>query len=104
MTARLISSATLWHLHVTQGRSEDLCAWVRANGIDPDLVPIEHDLTIADTPDGPVIRYRAYVTEEGGTKLVDPNRSGQPLMEEHTTPLVVEPPNDWPVYMQPGPA
>jgi hypothetical protein len=100
MNARLISSATLWHLHCAQGRHDALLHWVRANGIDPDVVPQDRDLIVEDDPDGGRrIRYHAYVLTDDGHKQVDPERPAvTPMMEERTTPLVVPPPPDWPVY------
>lgn len=104
MTARLISSATLWNLHCAQGRRDALLDWVRANGIDPNAVPIDRDMTIEDGPDGGrVIRYWAYVLTSDGSKQTDRQTDGA-LLEQRTTPLVVPPPADWPVYAVPGPA
>jgi hypothetical protein len=104
VTARLISSATLWHLHVAQGRVEALCDWARANGIEPGEVSADDDITIEDGPDGWVIRYRAFVRSSSGSKQVDPIRSEEALTEARIVPLVAEPPEDWPVYAVPGPA
>lgn len=104
MTNRLISNATLWNLHRAQGRIEAICEWARANGLDPNEISADDDVTIEDTPDGRVIRCRVYVLSSSGSKQVAPMRSGEPLTEERTTPLVVEPPEGWPVYAVPGPA
>ncbi|MFJ4682020.1 hypothetical protein [Streptomyces sp. NPDC088789] len=93
---RLISSATLWHLHIAQGRKEALCAWLRANGIDPVRVPQEYDLTVEDTPDGRVIRHHVFATNDDDVK-VEP-QDGGPRIHERVVPLLVEPSADWPVY------
>lgn len=104
MTRRLISSPTLWHLHVAQGRRDALLNWVRANNIDPNTVPIDRDMVIEDSPDGGrIIRYHVYVFTDDGNKQVDPEQPVvTPWVEERTTPLVVPPPADWPVYAAPS--
>lgn len=96
MARRLISNRTLWGLHISQGRAEEISAWVAANGIEPADVSTNHDLTVEDGPDGRVIRYRAYLRTLDGAKYhVDGVGTA---MEERTTPLTVEPPDGWPVY------
>lgn len=96
MTRRLISNKALWGMHVGQGRAEEISAWVAANGIEPDDVSTNHDLTVEDGPDGRVIQYRAYLRTLDGAKYhVDGVGAA---MEERTTPLTVEPPDGWPVY------
>jgi hypothetical protein len=104
MTNRLISNPTLWNLHRAQGRIPELCDWARANGMNPNEVSADDDVTIEDSPDGRIIRYRAYVLSSSGSKQADPIRSGEPLTEERAVPLVVAPPDGWPVYAVPGPA
>lgn len=98
---RLISNATLWNLHIAQGRTDAVQAWVRANGIEPNTVPVDADMTIEDGQDGRVIRYAAYALSDSGAKLADPLRNGASRREERVVPLVVEPPADWPVYAAP---
>jgi hypothetical protein len=49
-----------------------LCKWLAANGIDPNAVPLDTNLSI-DTVDGDlVIRYEEFVLTEDGRKQVDP--------------------------------
>ena len=94
---RLISSKTLWNLHIAQRRTEEISAWVAANGIDPDDVSVDHDLTVEDSPDGLVIRCRAYLRNANGARYrVDGEDDA--ASEERTVPLTVEPPDGWPVY------
>lgn len=102
MTARLISNATLWNLHQAQDRADAIRNWAEANGLTPADVSAAHDLTIEDGPDGRVIRYTAYLRTDTGAKYV--TAGGGPAAEERTVPLVVEPPEGWPVYAVPGPA
>jgi hypothetical protein len=98
LTARLISSRTLWGLHVSQGRAPEISYWAAANALAPEDVSVNHDITIEDSSDGRVIHYRAYLRNSAGRKHVDPAGSGEALTEERVVPLVVEPPEGWPVY------
>lgn len=99
---RLISNKTMWGMHTAQGRVDAIREWVRANGIDPNAVPTDKDMTIEDSPDGRIIRYTAYVLTDDGHKQVAQQPDGRALLEERTALLVVEPPADWPVYAVPG--
>lgn len=98
---RLISNKALWGVHRSQGRTDALCEWVRANGLTPDDVSADDNITVEDTPDGRIIRCRVFVHADSGAKRVDPVRSGEALTEERTVPLVAEPPDGWPVYALP---
>jgi hypothetical protein len=98
---RLISNASLWHLHVAQGRADAVRDWARANGIDPNAVPVDADMTIEDTPAGRIIRYVAYLLTDDGDVRADPFHDGQALREQRVVPLVVGPPPGWPVYVVP---
>jgi hypothetical protein len=100
--ARLISNATLWHLHQAQGRVEELREWARANNLTPADVSADNNITIEDGPDGRVIRCHVFVRNDAGAKTE--SSGGGPNIEECTVPLVVEPPESWPVYAVPGPA
>lgn len=97
--ARLISNAALWGMHQAQGRADDVRAWVEANGIDPHDVPVEYDMVIEDLPDGPVIRYWVHARTKNGHKYA--TIEGRAAVEECTVPLVVEPPDGWPVHAVP---
>lgn len=97
MTRRLISSKTLWGLHIAQGRAEEISAWAAANGIEPDDVSTGHDLTVEDGPDGRMIRYRAFLRTLDGARYHVDGQDGA-ASEERTVPLSVEPPDNWPVY------
>ena len=101
MTVRLISNESLWHLHQAQGRTDEICNWASANGLVPGDVSADEDITIEDTPDGRVIRCRVFVLSNSGSKQVDPIRSGEPRTEELIVPLMVDPPEGWPVYAVP---
>lgn len=92
---RLISNKTLWPLHVRQGRAEEISAWVAANGIDPDDVSTDHGLIVDDTASPAMLRYTVFLRTMGGAKYVD---SGGPAVDECAVPLVVLPPEHWPVW------
>lgn len=96
MARRLISNKALWGMHVSQGRAEEISAWVAANGVEPDDVSTDHDLTVEAGPNYLVIRYRAYLRALDGCKYHEDGAG--PATEERTVPLVVEPPDGWPVY------
>ena len=98
--ARLISNAALWGMHRAQGRADALCEWVRDNGLHPNEVAADYDIVIDDTPDGRMLRCHVFVRTDAGAKTV--SHDGGPHVEERTVPLVVEPPDDWPVYAVPG--
>ena len=100
MTRRLISNKALWGMHVSQGRANVICGWLGANGIDYRDVTFGHDLTVEDGPNHRVIRYRAYLRALDGCKYHEDGVG--PATEERTVPLVVEPPDDWPVYALTG--
>lgn len=100
---RLISNATLWHLHTAEGRKDALVQWVRDNGLDPDLIPIDEDLIVETGDDGArTIRFTEWGHNEDGVKTA--SESGEDPRTERVVPLLAEPPEDWPVYAVPGPA
>ncbi|MFJ4473280.1 hypothetical protein ACIP2X_38100 [Streptomyces sp. NPDC089424] len=72
-----------------------LCKWLRANGIDPDTVPLhDADLRIAVQDGRRVIRYTEYVRNElTGNILYDPDNPG-PVSSSASAPCLVEPP-EW---------
>jgi hypothetical protein len=79
-------------------RRTELCDWLTANGIEPNTVPIDGDLTIVDTEHGQVIRYETFVQKDGA-KVMDPR--GGDAYEIHTVPLVAEPPAWFEPYEKP---
>lgn len=88
--ARLISSPTLWNLHIAQGRRDQVCDWLQQNGLDPHAVLSTRDVVIEDAPEGGR-QIRCHVIEKDAVSA-----------EERIVPLVVPPPVDWPVYAAPG--
>jgi hypothetical protein len=89
--------AQLW----PEGRREALCAWLTANGIDPNTVPIEADLYLAPDPDGRLhIHYEAFHLDSNGRKHVD-ERGKNAAIERRSTPLAVDPPDWWEPHRKP---
>lgn len=90
--ARLISNATLWQLHVAQGRRNQVADWLQANGLDPLAVLSTDNVTVEDAEGGGRL-IRCTVVEKDADHP-----------EERVVPCVVPPPDGWPVYAVPGPA
>lgn len=94
---RLISNKTLWPLHVSQGRAEEIAAWIAANGVDPADASTNHDLIVEDMAGVLSIRFTAYLRAPDGCKYVD-DLTGEAAVEGRRVPLVVEVPEGWPVW------
>ncbi|MEV5163879.1 hypothetical protein AB0K66_04525 [Streptomyces werraensis] len=69
-------------------------AWMRANSIDPDDVPVHSEMVLEDSAFGLLIRYEAYRINEDGHRYVDPD-TDQAAVEPRTTLLQLPPPADW---------
>lgn len=87
----------MWDRMVQTGQHEELKAWLHANGIDPDDVPIHAEITIepASRKGTQLIRHTAYLTCDHGHKYYDP-ATGDAAQEERTVPLVIPPPDALP--------
>jgi hypothetical protein len=71
-----------------------ICDWLTANSIDPSTVPLHSELHVETKPNGTkVIRYEAFVTEEG-RKVASYTLDA--IRETREAPLLVEPPEHWP--------
>lgn len=70
-----------------------LCEWLRANGIDPDTVPLrDSDLRIDEKDGQRVILYTQFVRDEPtGNILSDPHNPG-PVTSSASASCLVEPP------------
>lgn len=70
-----------------------LCEWLAANGIAPNVVPLDDPgIRITEQDGQRVIRYTEFVRSElTGNILVDPDKP-EPITSRATTPLIVEPP------------
>lgn len=83
----------------TKKQRQAMCAWLEANGINPDDVPEDSDLAITagtdgDCPDGGwVVRYEVYVRDpDTGHFQARHDEQGRPypVREPRTTPLRVK--------------
>lgn len=85
-------------------RREILCAWLTANGIDPNAVPLDADLTIETWPHARirerVIRCEVYVNDAAGRHMLN-ERGTEAAREIRTVPLAVEPPEWWTPHIKP---
>jgi hypothetical protein len=82
-------------------RRDALCAWLTANGIDPNDVPIHGDRVIEPGPDDTrMIRYESYIRDDNGSITVDESGNGAAI-ETRRVPLVVEPPAWWVPFEKP---
>lgn len=82
-------------------RREALCAWLTANNINPNSVPLDSDLYIEDTPEGRRIHHDLYLLDDQGHKFLDV-RGNMAARERASTPLLVEPPDWWEPYIKPS--
>ncbi|WP_371099898.1 hypothetical protein [Streptomyces sp. PU_AKi4] len=82
-------------------RREALCAWLRANGINPNEVPIHGNLYLEPgSDDTRNIVYEAFHLTEDGHRHVD-ERGLNAAIERRAVPLLVEPPDWWEPYRKP---
>jgi hypothetical protein len=82
-------------------RLEELRAWLTANHINPNHVPIDGDLYLAPHPDGTVhIHYEAFHLTADGHRQLD-ERGEKAAIERRSTPLLVDPPDWWEPYRKP---
>ncbi|MFJ3043661.1 hypothetical protein [Streptomyces tendae] len=88
-----------------EDRREAVCAWLRANGIDPDNVPQDADLYLEPAPEGDpytgrYLHYEVFHLNSDGRRHVD-ERGLSAARERRMTPLLVEPPDWWEPYRKP---
>lgn len=76
-------------------------AWLTANAIDPNTVPINGDITIVDNPDRTrSIVYEAFELDADGRKQLNERRDGAAI-RTCSTALIVDPPTWWKPYEKP---
>ncbi|MGA4864117.1 hypothetical protein ACPB9J_15870 [Streptomyces lavendulocolor] len=79
--------------YIIRRHREELSSWVQANGLNADVIPLDHPIQVEEGEGGPVIRYRAYLLDDDGRAQSDRFESGELLTEERTTPCTVPPPD-----------
>ena len=87
-------------LHLDRSRSDALCAWLTANGIEPNTVPIDADIIVVDTDGGRVLRCEVEMRGKDGRFVLD-DRGDRAAREIRAVPLVAEPPEWWTPYEKP---
>lgn len=88
MTApRTIYSATDWPDLHTDPRHDTLLTWLRINGINPNDLPPNQNITI----DGGLISYVVFVCDDRGRKIV---RNDDVVLEGRTARCTVDPPHE----------
>ncbi|PSK56999.1 MULTISPECIES: hypothetical protein [Streptomyces] len=88
-----------------EDRREAVCAWLSANGVDPNNVPQDADLYLEPAPEGDpytgrYLHYEVFHLNSDGRRHTD-ERGLSAARERRTTPLLVEPPDWWEPYRKP---
>lgn len=96
MTSETVYDADTWPVVACSERLPELRAWLTANGINPDDVPVHEDITIEPLTLGGdrAIRFTAHLRNADGHKYLD-EATGEAAQEERIVPLVVDPPPQW---------
>lgn len=82
-------------------RRQAICDWLAANGIDPNYVPRDTDLTIETDDRGQrLIKCEAFVRQADGSLTLDEHGTDA-ARETRTVPLTVEPPEWWKPHVKP---
>jgi site-specific recombinase len=63
-----------------------VCHWLRANGVDPDITPLDPQASVSDGMLTILQKVR-----HGGSDVIDPDDPQRILTETITVPVVVEP-------------
>ena len=81
-------------------RQQTIAAWLDANGISPNNVPVDADMTIEDSSDGRTIRCEVFARDSAGRIQVDD--SGRHTARRFVVvPLTVDPPDWWEPRVKP---
>lgn len=106
---QVISNPDIWPtIADDQQRRTELFDWLRANGIEPNDIPIDSEVTVEPGDCGSavrhthVIRHAVYLRNEHGHHyLADPDHPEKgAAREERALPLVVPLPDTWPQSVQ----
>jgi|UPI00051AD473 hypothetical protein len=81
-------------------RRQLLCDWLTANGLDPNVVPIDADITIGKEGGHQALRCEVLTLDANGRSVID--ERGE-CYATHTVvvPLAVEPPEWWQPHVKP---
>ncbi len=86
--------------HPSGERRQALCAWLTANGINPDNVPWDADMTISEGAAGRHLCCEVFDLTSDGHRPID-ERGEFAAVTVVTVPLKVEPPEWWQPYEKP---
>jgi hypothetical protein len=86
--------------HPTDGRRAALCDWLTANGINPNHVPADADMTIDKGPTGRFLRCEVFDVGPDGRQQLD-ERGERVAVLIVNVPLAVEPPAWFEPYEKP---
>ncbi|MFD8777567.1 hypothetical protein [Streptomyces sp. NPDC059916] len=81
-------------------RREAVCAWLTANGINPNDVPNDADLAIDTSPTGRLIRCEVFERDLDGRIQMDVHDEA-PARSVITVPLKTDPPTWWEPHIKP---
>lgn len=94
-TSWLILNEDLWK-KLTDSRRTEIRTWLRMNGINPGIVPVDSDVLITEVSDGEwEIWFEEFQTNAVGDIVIDPDGTGEVCVFERATPMVIDPPVTW---------
>lgn len=108
--AQIISNPDTWPTIANdQQLRTELFDWLRANGIEPNDIPIDSTVTIEPGDCGSAVRHTHFIrhtaylrNEHGRHYLADPDHPDKgAAREERTVPLIVPLPDTWPQPITP---
>lgn len=92
---QLVYEPEMWPEFFGTHRHAEFLSWLKANGIDPEDVPTNTEITVETGTGGDrVIHYTAFLRNEDGAKYLD-EATGDAAHKERTAPVQVEPPMHW---------
>jgi hypothetical protein len=100
---QIISDADIYPgILADEKRHNELLTWLRANGIEPNVIPADSTVSIEPDVGGHVIRHAVYLKGDGGRYYVaDPDDLNKgAATEERAVPLTVPLPDSWPQPVQ----
>lgn len=81
-------------------RRQLVCDWLTANGVDPNRVPLDADITISNYPTRQLLNVELYCLDVNGNKCLD-ERGQDAARERVSVPLLADPPAWWQPYRKP---
>lgn len=94
-TAWIVTNNALWG-KLTDIRRREIRAWLRMNGVDPALVPVDSTVILAETAeDFWEILFEEYRRNEHGDIVIDPGDPDRAYVLDCSIPLTIDPPQHW---------